>query len=75
MMSGTIAPMPGYAPVSMTIFTSSPSRSPSLLTAARTSKLSSRACPDAVRFSPRSSTHLTGWPIVTRGGGYGELLA
>ena len=33
-----------------------------MLTAARTSKLSSRACPDAVRFSLRSSTHLTGRP-------------
>ena len=63
-IDGTMAPMPmpGYAPVSTTIFTSSPSRSPSLLTAARTSKLSSRACPDVVRFSPRSSTHLTGRP-------------
>ena len=62
MMPGTMPPMAGYAPVSMTIFTSSPSRSPSLLTAARTSKLSSRAWPDAMRFSPRSSTHLTGRP-------------
>jgi hypothetical protein len=59
---GTSPPMPGYDPVSMTILTSSPSKSPSLLTAARTSKLSSRACPEAVRFSPRASTHLTGWP-------------
>ena len=60
MMSGTMVPIPGYAPVSMIICTSSPSRSPSLLTAARMSKLSSRACPDTVRFSPRSSVHLTG---------------
>jgi len=43
MIPGIIVPMPGYEPVSMTTFTSSPSRSPSLLTAARTSKLSSRA--------------------------------
>src|SRR6201996_7857727 len=61
-MAGTIVPMTGYAPVSITIFTSRPSRSPSLPTAARTSKLSSRACPDAVRFSLRSSIHLTGRP-------------
>ena len=74
-VAGTVTPKPGYAPVSMTIFTSSPSRSPSLLTAARTSKLSSRACPDVVRFSLRSSTHLTGRPRSARRGRNRELFA
>ena len=62
MVGGTTAADTGYAPVSITIVTSSPSRSPSSLTAARTSKLSSRACPEAARCSLRSSTHLTGRP-------------
>ena len=44
------------------MLTSSPRMSPPSLTAASTSKLSSRACPETVRFSLRSSIHLTGRP-------------
>ena len=50
----------GYAPWSMIMSRRKPSSVPSFLMAASTVTSSSRAWPDAIKFSRRSSTHLTG---------------
>ena len=50
----------GYAPEFSLTFMRTPSSTPSLVTAASSSAISSRACPPVAMCSSRSSIHLTG---------------
>ena len=52
----------GYAPAFSSTSMRTPSSTPSAVTAASMSAISSRACPPVARCSARSSIHFTGWP-------------